>query len=143
VVGIPKATGDTNAIPELRRYALEQTDQFHGRMRLYVRFTDGAGNRILRTVAIGPMHSFSRPEPHVDKDSNLHVVYADGPHTSSYTVFNPDGELIRRQTYDFGESRPRLRLDEDGNYAIVGGIRRVTTRDVPVPKLDDAEPAKP
>lgn len=143
VVGIPKAHGETNGIPELRHYTLLQTDQFHGRMRLYLRVTDSPDNRILRTVVIGPMHSFSRPEPQLDKTSNLHLLYADGPHSCSYTVFSPDGELLLRQTHDFGESRPKLRMDDQGNFAVTGGIRRVNSRDVPVQKLDDAEPAKP
>jgi hypothetical protein len=143
IVGIPKAGGETNGVPELRRYTLLQTDQFHGRMRLYLRVTESPGNRIIRTVVIGPMHSFSRPEPQLDKTSNLHLLYADGPHSCSYTVFEPDGELILRQTHDFGETRPKLRMDDQGNFAVTGGIRRVTSRDVPVQKTDDAEPAKP
>lgn len=143
VVGIPKTGGESSGAPELRRYTLLQTDQFHGRMRLYLRVTDSPGNRILRTVVVGPMHSFSRPEPQLDKSSNLHLLYADGPHSCSYTVFTPDGDLILRQTHDFGESRPKLRMDDQGNFAVTGGIRRVTSRDVPALKLNDAEPAKP
>ncbi len=143
VVGVPKTSGDTNAAPELRRYILQEANQLRGRLRLYLRLTDATGGRVFRVVAIGPMHSFSRPEPQVDKYSKLHLLYADGPHSCSYSVFNPDGEMLIRRTYDFGESRPRLKVDEDGNYAVIGGIRRATLRDVPSPKPDDSETRKP
>jgi hypothetical protein len=133
-VGIPV----TNAPPEVRRYILQQANYLKGQIRLYLRVIDGYG-RPLKVVAIGPMVSFGRPEPQVDRLSNLHVLYQNGPGAFSYTVYSPNGELTTRQTLDFTSSRPRLRSDADGNISVAGGVRRVTARDIPPPKSDDEE----
>src|ERR1051325_470501 len=82
--GVPNASGPTNAAPEVRKYILQQANYIKGQLRLYLRLTDGAGKPI-RVFAIGGMVSFSRPEPHVDKFSNLHVLYANGARSYGYT----------------------------------------------------------
>ena len=130
--GVPKAPGDTNAVPEMRRYALQQANYLRSRIILYVQVTDTAG-KINKVLPVGPMISFGQPEPQVDKMSNLHVLYQNGPRMFSYVVVNPDGELIKRQTYDF-TTRPRITADADGNLTVVGGTRRITHDDVPPPK---------
>jgi hypothetical protein len=89
--------------------------------------------------AIGPMVSFGRPEPQIDRASNLHVMHQDGASSFSYTVFNSQGDLLTRQTYDYIESRPRLRLDDDGNVSVVGGTRRVAANDFPAAKQEESD----
>jgi hypothetical protein len=135
--GVPKASDETNAPPEVRRYILEQVNYLRSQMRLYLRLTDSSGLRALRVFPIGQMVSLSRPEGQVDKLSELHVLFADGPHTYTYTVFNPDGELLVRQSYDYVASRPRLKADEDGKISVTGGVRRLTVADVPADKKSD------
>jgi hypothetical protein len=136
--GMPRPADATNATPEVRKYALQQANYIKGQLRLYLRVTDALGGRTFRVLPIGQLVSFSRPQPLVDKASNLHVLYQNGPHSYSYTSVNPEGEVIARQTYDYVDSRPRLREWEEGNVSVVGGIRRVTASDVPAP-----DPAKP
>ena len=136
-IGVPQA-GATNA-PEVRKYILQQANYIKGHLRLYLRVTDDYG-RPLRVVPIGSMVSFGRPDPpQVDKLSNLHVLYQNGPASFSYTVFNPDGEMIARQVHDYINSRPRLFVNDDGEIKVKGGVRRVTANDVPPPKSDEAE----
>lgn len=134
-VGVPQSGGSA---PEVRKYVLQQANYIRGHLRLYLRVTDSYG-RTLRVVPIGGMVSFGRPEaPQVDRHSDLHVLYQNGPSSFSYTVFNPSGELIKRQVYDYvNNSRPRLYADDDGEIAIRGGVRRVAASDVPPPKSDD------
>ena len=127
--GVPKAPGDTNAIPEMRRYALQEANYLRSRLTLYVQVTDVSG-KINKVLPIGPMISFGQPEPQVDKMSNLNVLYQTGPRTFSYIVINPNGEMITRQTYDF-TTRPRLLADTAGNLSVVGGDRRITHDDIP------------
>jgi hypothetical protein len=67
----------------------------------------------------------------------LHLIYQDGPHSFLYTVCNLSGEVTLRQTYDYVESRPRLHINEAGEIAVLGGVRRVVSNDVPPPKDDD------
>jgi hypothetical protein len=137
-VGIPRPAGATSPEPELRRYILQQANYLRGQIRLYLRVTDAYGKPI-RVLAVGPMVSFSRPEPEVDKYSNLHILYQDGAFSFNYTVCNLQGEVIKRQTYDYTGSRPRLRADDEGNISVFGGARRVAATDIPVPKQDDMD----
>jgi len=132
--GVPRSAGATNDAPEVRKYILQQANYLKGRIRLYLRLTDQSGNKTFRVFAIGGLVSFSRPEPQLDKVSNLHLLYANGPQTYIYTVFNPNGDLQIRQTFEYVGTRPRLQPNDDGNISVKGGVRRVTGEDFPPPK---------
>ena len=89
------------------------------------------------------MLSFGQPEPQVDKFSNLHILYQDGPHSFNYTVVNPDGDITVRQTYSYTSTgRPQLRVDSDGILKVMGGTRRIAPSDLPAQKIiEDNVPA--
>ena len=140
-VGVPGPPGSPNSQPETRRYILQQANYIRGQIRLYVRVTDSYGKPI-RVFAVGPMVSFGRPDRQVDKFNNLHVLCQDGAASFNYTVCNLDGDVILRRTYDFADSRPRLRMDDEGKIVVAGGARRITSNDVP-PSEDSSEPAPP
>jgi hypothetical protein len=140
--GVPKKPGDTNAAPEIRRYSLHKAAYYKGQLRLYFRLTDVAGSRIYRVHPIGIFLSFSRPEVQIDQESNLHVLYLNAPHSFSYTVFSPDGELLIRQTHDFTETKPTLKFGTDSKVIVSGGVRRVTSSDVPPPPKEEETHAK-
>jgi len=146
-VGVPRAGQGSDETPELRRYTLQQANYIRKELRLYLRVTDGSGARIFRTTPIGPLVSLSRPEAQVDKMSNLHVLYQNGPQSYSYKVFNTEGELIARQTHENSNTHPRLQADAEGKIAVVGGARRVTANDLPAPKAqapaDEGKTHKP
>jgi len=131
VVGVPNSAVGPNATPEVRKFILQQANYLKSQLRLYLRLTDASGAKTMRVFAIGPMVSFGRPEPQVDKFSNLHLLYQEGPHSYSYTVVNPDGEIIARRTYDYVDKRPRLVPDSAGKVLVSGGVRRPTPREVP------------
>jgi hypothetical protein len=130
--GVPMVPGATNAVPEVRKYILQQANYLKGKLRLYLRLTDVTGTKVYRVVPIGLILSFSRPEPRIDKFSNLHLLYQNWAHSFSYTVFTPDGEIVERQTYDYTDTRPRLQMDEEGRISVAGGLRRVTSNGSPV-----------
>jgi hypothetical protein len=139
-IGVPAVEGVTNAAPEVRKFILQQANFLKTQLRLYVRLTDPTGTKTFKVFAIGPMVSFGRPEPQVDKFSNMHLLYQEGPRSFVYTVINPEGEVIARRTYDYAETRPRLQPDADGRVLVSGGVRRLTKSDVPPSK--EMEPAK-
>jgi len=130
-IGVPNTSSATNAMPEIRRYTLHQANYLRTQLRLYFQLTDRSG-KLNKVVVIGPMLSFGQPDHQVDRLSNLHVLYQDGPHSFSYTAFNPDGDVIIRQKYAY-TTRPRLKPDEQGNFSVTGGTRRVAADDVPPP----------
>ncbi|MBC8096567.1 MAG: hypothetical protein H7Y43_12220 [Akkermansiaceae bacterium] len=144
-VGLPKAPGSTGEAPELRRYTLHQANYLRKRLMLYVQITDATG-KVYKVFPIGPMLSFGGPEPQLDPLSNLHVLYQDGQRSFNYTVIDPHGTVLLRHAYDMAaQMRPRLKLNEEGNFKVLGGIRRLTANDVPRPKPpeENAQTAKP
>ena len=130
-VGVPRPDGKP---PEIRKYALQQAIHLKN-MKLYVRVTDPSGARVIRVFPIGPLISFSRPERQIDRSSNLHVLYQTGARSFNYSVINPDGLLLVRQTYDYTDTRPVLRVDGDGRIHVGGGARRASADDLPTPML--------
>ena len=79
------------------------------------------------------MVSFSVPEHQIDKTNNLHVLYQTGPRSFNYSVVNPDGQVILRQTHDYTATRPILRPLTEGRVVVAGGIRRIALNDIPAP----------
>jgi len=137
-IGVPDAEGATNAMPEVRKFILQQANFHKTQLRLYVRLTDATEGRTFRVLPIGPAVSFARPESQVDKFSNLHLLHQEGARSFGYLVINPQGEIIARQTYDYVDKRPRLQPDMGGKILVTGGVRRVTANDVPPAKPADA-----
>jgi hypothetical protein len=142
-VGLPQPSNAADSAPELRRYTLHQANYLQKRLTLYVQITDSSG-KVYKVFPIGPMLSFGQPEPQVDRLSNLHVLYQDGPHSFNYTVVNPDGVVLVRQTYDY-TTRPRLKVDSERNLKVVGGTRHLMPSDVPPPKIaeEKIQPPEP
>jgi hypothetical protein len=128
--GVPNSATASNGLPEIRKYTMQEAIYLRGQIRLYLRLSDASG-RNLRVVCIGSMLSWSRPEFQVDKFSNLHILYENGPHSFAYLSFNPDGEMVARRAYDFRDTRARLGIDEEGKIFVAGGARRLTPNDIP------------
>jgi len=141
--GVPAVPGATNQTPDIRRYTLQQANHLRTQLRLYVRVTDETESRLLKVIPVGMLVGSSRPEQLVDRFCHLHLIYQNGARSFIYTVINPDGEIIARQTHEYIGSRPRLKLDEDGNIIVVGGQRRRTDSDLPAPARKEDEPKAP
>jgi len=131
--GVPANAGQTNGTPEVRKYMLQQANFNRGRLRLYLRLTDETGTKTFRVQPIGPLVSFSRVDPQIDKLSNLHVLYADGPRSYHYTIISSDGDFVARQSFEYVDTRPRLAVNEEGMISVTGGVRRLTAKDLPTP----------
>ncbi|MGO8928860.1 MAG: hypothetical protein ACLQU3_18485 [Limisphaerales bacterium] len=142
-IGVPNADAPSNSTPEVRKYILQQANYLRSELRLYIRLTDASGAKTFRVFPVGRMVSFGRPEPQVDKFSNLHLLFQDGAHSFNYIVVNPEGEVIARRTYDYVDKRPRLEPDQDGKVLVVGGVRRVSPTDVPPSKPSTAAEEAP
>ncbi|HKI67959.1 MAG TPA: hypothetical protein VKA67_00085 [Verrucomicrobiae bacterium] len=129
-IGVPNPDGKDRP-PQIRKYILQQANYLRSQLKLYLRLTDESGAKVYKVFPIGPMVSFSQPEPQVDRYSNLHVLYQNGPHTFSYTVIDPDGNIIARQTYVYVGDRPRLRANSNGDISVYGGVREKRPDDIP------------
>jgi len=130
--GMPPVAGQTNAVPEVRKYGVLKADYLNEPV-LYFRLTDAAGTKTLRTYPLGRVVSFAQPEEQIDRYSNLHLLYQEGAKSFSYFVISPEGRMLIRQTHDFTASRPTLRADSEGRIYVAGGARRFTTSDWPAP----------
>lgn len=127
--------------PVVRRYALQQAT-FLKQTRLYVRLTDRSESQIVRVLPLGALLSFSQPEALVDNSSQLHVLFQNGPRSFLYSVVTPDGDHIIRQTWDYGNARPRLHSAEDGRVLVMGGDRRILLSDLPPPGVAETNEVK-
>jgi hypothetical protein len=129
--GVPVeiAPAAANGKPEVRKYKLVQTNP-GADAKLFVRVTDPY-DKDLRVVQVGPLVSFSKPEPQLDRWSNLHVLYQTGAQRFLYTMINPEGMVVARERHDQAETRPTLKYNDEGRISVHGGIRRFTRDDLP------------
>jgi hypothetical protein len=139
--GVPRAGG--TAPPEMRRYTLQQANYLKKQLRLYLRVS-AADGRVLKMLNLGQMISFGRPEPQVDRQSRLHLLYQNSARSFAYFVVTPDGEMTVRQTFEYTDTRPRLQLDDTGKIIVTGGARKLMSDDLPAPdKSNDAKKLTP
>lgn len=129
----------TNGLPEMRKFALEQSSYLHSQMRLYVQVSDLAESRIFKTVALGTSVSFGRPEAQVDRKSVLHILWQTGAQSFNYCTVDADGKILSREIFDDFNSRPRLGVNESGEVFVSGGVKRPKPTDLPtMPPAADA-----
>jgi len=138
--GLPVPAGVTNRAPEVRCYTLIEANYLRSQLRLYVQVSNESGTEVFKVSAVGPLVSFSQPEAKLDRLSNLHVLYQNGAQAFTYTVVNPDGDVIRQETYDYFNSRPRLSVNDNGDVTVVGGVRRVKPSELPPVKPPNEVP---
>ena len=130
--GVPLLPDAAASVPEVRQYMLLQT--IHQRqLMLYFQVSNPSESNVIRVFPVGPMVSFSKPEPQIDQYSNIHLLYQTGARRFTYSMINPDGLLISRETYDYSNTRPRLQAAENGRISVSGGQRRITSDDLPPP----------
>lgn len=143
--GLPAPAGMTNQAPEVRRYSLIEANYLKSQLRLYVQVSDESEARVFKVSAVGRLVSFSQPEAKLDRLSNLHVLYQSGAQAFTYSVVNPNGDILQREMYDYANSRPRLTVNDNGDIAVVGGVRRVKPVEIPQVKPPNEVPvqAKP
>jgi hypothetical protein len=143
--GLPAPAGVTNQAPEVRRYSLIEANYLKSQLRLYVQVSDESEARVFKVSAVGRLVSFSQPEAKLDRLSNLHVLYQSGAQAFTYSVVNPNGDILQREMYDYANSRPRLTVNDNGEIAVVGGVRRVKPVEIPQVKPPNEVPvqAKP
>lgn len=133
--GMPQPPGVTNQVPEVRRYTLEEANYLRGKLRLYLRLTDGSGTRVIKVMPIGAMVSISDPEHQIDRSNRLHILYQYGARIYLYTVITPDGAIAIRQTHAITKTRPKLQPDDAGGFIVAGGERILNETDIPEPDV--------
>jgi hypothetical protein len=134
--GVPPPPGVTNVSPEVRRYSLLKASDLT-ELKLYFRLTDKNG-RTLRVFPLARMLSFSDPEAQIDRANNLHVLLQTGAQTFTYSVLDPNGNLLARQFHEYTRTRPSLHVNDDGQIIVAGGRRLLTWEDIPVPAATPA-----
>ncbi len=127
--GIPSPT-NSSALPEVRKYILIQAT-LNNRLNLYMRLTDGTGNRSFVVRSLGSMISFSNTKAVIDASNNLHVLYQEASRQYHYIIINTNGEITRRSTYAYTDSAPRMKSAPDGSVEIAGGAKVIADTDFP------------
>lgn len=130
---------------EVRRYGLLQVHQGR-RTLLYVRVANEDATYVYRIFPIGVFLTFSRPETQLDKDALLHILWQTGGREFSYVVIDPEGNLVKQETYEYFMSRPKLVPTEDGGVRVGGGILKVKSNSpssAPEPENKDNRDSSP
>lgn len=115
-----------------RKYILQQVN-FLRKLQLYLRVTDGEENRIFKVTKLGPVVTFDPPRWVVDRQNCFHVLHRIDANTSAYHMFEPDGQAVRRELHRYTTTTPELRVNEAGEVAVIGGVRRPSPGDIPAP----------
>ena len=124
----------TNAVPEVRKYTLEQANYLKAQLRLYVQVSDASEETVYKVTPLGPMVSFSHTEAQVDRQSRLNVLWQAGAQSFNYAIVNPNGTVALTDYYDNFYSRPRLTVNENGDVVVLGGTRRPKPTELPIVK---------
>lgn len=142
--GLPVPAGQTNLMPEVRKYTLEKANYLKSQLRLYVEVSDESESRVFNVVSLGKMVAFGDPDARLDRFSNLHVLWQSGSSFFTYAMVNPDGSLLKQEIYDYVSTRPRLAMNDIGDVSVLGGVRRLTEKEMPMVKspLDLPSPAR-
>jgi hypothetical protein len=132
-VGDPGGSG-------VRTFSL-MTNRFPDHTSLYVRVEDKENSLVYATYSLGRVISFDEPHAEIDRDNRLHVLQCSAPRVWSYSVINPDGRLLKHETYSQTRTMPRLRRTNDARVAVSGGMLDAplspSARNPSVPKLSE------
>jgi hypothetical protein len=128
--GVPLPPGESNRPPEVRKYSLFQANYLQ-KLMLYFQLSEASGKHN-KVFPLGRMLNMNLQDTQLDRASNLHLLYQIGAHSSCYTEIDPDGNLLKRQTYEF-TTHPRLKYDEKENIFVVGATRAERPDDLPKP----------
>jgi hypothetical protein len=130
--GMPHSSANGEP-PEVRKYILQKATYLQ-HLRLYLRVTDETEARTYKVLPVGTMVSFSQLITLLDQKNNLNLLYEEGARTFNFTKVNPEGELQVRQSYYVTDTAPRLKLNDNGQVVIVGGVRKSSSTDFPPEK---------
>ena len=109
-------------------------------VKLYVRVTDATTGATYAVFPIGPVVSFNKPQTLVDRLGQLHLLHQFGMRAYASHVISPDGVILERRTYDITDSRPALRMNDQGEVIVLGGVRRPDASDIPALTATNAPP---
>ena len=137
--GVPNAESESGGIVA-RRYSLIQITR-NDKPYIYVSTSEVGTGRLLSTIPLTRVVGFGEPQKMLDGANNLHVLSQTGRIEYNYSVINPDGRLIVRQTVEHpGQSiRPHLAFDRKGQLVVKGGVRKLSEDDVPEVVRDETQ----
>jgi hypothetical protein len=121
---------------ERRKFILQQANYLK-ELRLYLRVSDDIETKTFKVTSLGTTVNFNRPEFLLDRHNHFHVLHQFGSVEYRYHEFAPDGSLLARELWAVAASRPKLKVNADGDVAVVGGVRRLSKSDVPAPSDED------
>lgn len=84
--------------------------------RLFLRVDDD--RYCYGVVDLGRFVRLGKPEMRVDAQGLLHVLHPSGPHQYAYSVFTPDGQRIRQESYGDTTSRAAMTTGPDGQVRV-------------------------
>ena len=130
--GVPQFAADGTGATSSRRYSLIQITR-NSKPYVYVTTSEIDTGKLRSTIPLTRVVTFNEPDKMLDDRNNLHVLCQSARIEYTYSVINPDGKLVVRQTFEQqgNTNRPRLAFNHKGLIEINGGIRLPNDTDVP------------
>jgi hypothetical protein len=115
---------------QYRRYSLFTTKsnfrngpQVQEHNLIYVHIQNEKTDDTISIFPISPILNYYDPQPTVDRDANLHVLYMANPTMYSHVLIDPDGNIKDVKQYQSTEnSKPSLMQTKTGSVNVRGGI---------------------
>ncbi len=133
-IGIPPRSDRPEGPPQTRVFSLEQAHFFKRKMKFYLRVTSEQEERTYMVREIDEITNFSKWYAKADSYGNLHVLHQTPraiARAYNYSVFDPNGQMLIRQTHHNADSFPRLYVSESGLVRVRGGRRVIEATDYP------------
>ncbi|CAN5417300.1 hypothetical protein BH09VER1_BH09VER1_29220 [soil metagenome] len=134
-VGLPVGAGAGNSRTlSILAHRLPKTTM------LYIRVEDKESGIMYCTTQLGRYITFSSPDVMLDSANHVHILQNAAPKAYLYSHVDLNGQVIKQQAYQQGETRPELIKNADGTVAVKGGTAydlNATPVEQTIPKMSD------
>ncbi len=107
---------------------------------LYIRIEDKQAGVMYCTTQLGRYITFSSPDVMLDNGNHVHILQNAAPKAFLYSHVDLNGQVVKQQAYQQGETRPELVKNPDGTVSIKGGTAydlNATPVEQTIPKMSD------
>lgn len=88
---------------------------------LYLRIEVPEKNLVFPSLRLGSYLPLGKPQAEFDSKNHLHVLHAVAAGSYRLTVVNPEGKILREESWQAGAGSPALRIDPDRQISVQGG----------------------
>ncbi|NQU11016.1 hypothetical protein HQ590_09515 [bacterium] len=100
---------------------------------LYAGIRDPEHDLIYGMVRLGPYVPMAAPQALVDPQGRVHILFRHAPSALAYICLDAQAQVVDRGVYSDLMSVPRLKIDDEGEVTVTGGLRLQSGQRAPGP----------